>query len=89
MIFPFLFAAEELYTVLGTKMTPFLLLMWGVVFTAGVVFFFLFSCKGTEDFRHQFNHLFDNISDGDIKGVVIQHNSEVYRIISAAANLFD
>jgi len=28
--------------------------------------------------RHQINHLFDNISEGDIKGFVFQHNSEVY-----------
>ena len=42
---------------------------------------------GTEHFRHQFNHLFDNISDGDIKGFV--SNSEVDKFISAAVNLFD
>ena len=34
--------------------------------------------------RHQFIHLFDNISEGDIKGFVFQHNSEVYIFISAA-----
>jgi hypothetical protein len=32
--------------------------------------------------------LFDNIS-GDIKGFVFQHNSEVYKFISAAVDLFD
>jgi hypothetical protein len=25
-----------------------------------------FSCMGTEHLRHQFTHLFDNISEGDI-----------------------
>jgi hypothetical protein len=44
---------------------------------------------GTEHLRHQFNHLFDNISEGDIKGFVFQHNSEVYKIFSAAVNLYD
>jgi len=39
--------------------------------------------------RHQFIHLFDNISEGDIKGFVFQHNSEVYKFISAAVDLFD
>jgi hypothetical protein len=34
----------------------------------------IFSCMGTEHLRHQFNHLFDNISEGDIKGYVFQHN---------------
>ena len=29
-----------------------------------------FSCIGTEHLRHQFIHLFDNISEGDIKGFV-------------------
>ena len=29
-------------------------------------------------YGHQFNHLFNNISEGDIKGFVFQHNSEVY-----------
>jgi hypothetical protein len=28
---------------------------------------------GTEHLRHQLNHLFDNISDGDIKGFIFQH----------------
>jgi hypothetical protein len=49
----------------------------------------IFSCIGTEHLRHQFIHLFYNISDGDIKGFVFQHNSEVYKFISAAVNLFD
>jgi hypothetical protein len=35
--------------------------------------------------RHQFNHLFDHISKGDIKGFVFQHNS---KFISAAVDLF-
>jgi hypothetical protein len=35
----------------------------------------IFSCIGTEHFRHQFIHLFDNIFEGDIKGFVFQHNS--------------
>jgi len=34
-------------------------------------------------------HLFDNIFEGDIKGFVFQHNSEVYKFISAAVDLFD
>ena len=34
----------------------------------------IFSCIGTEHLRHQFIHLFDNISEGDIKGFVFQHN---------------
>jgi hypothetical protein len=49
----------------------------------------IFSCIGTEHLWHQFIHLFDNISEGDIKGFVIQHNSEVYKFISAAVDLFD
>jgi hypothetical protein len=32
----------------------------------------IFSCMGTEHLRHQFNHLFENISEGDIKGFVFQ-----------------
>jgi hypothetical protein len=32
----------------------------------------IFSCIGTEHLRHQFIHLFDNISEGDIKGFVSQ-----------------
>jgi hypothetical protein len=39
--------------------------------------------------RHQFIHLFDNISEGDIKGFVLKHDSEVYKFISAAVDLFD
>ena len=34
-------------------------------------------------------YLIPNISEGDIKGFVFQHNSEVYKFISAAVNLFD
>jgi len=49
----------------------------------------IFSCIGTEHLRHQFIHLFDNISEGDIKGFVFQHNSEVYKFICAAVDLFD
>ena len=30
-----------------------------------------------------------NISEGNIKGFVFQHNSEVYKFISAAVDLFD
>ena len=37
----------------------------------------------------RFIHLFDSISEGDIKGFVFQHNSEVYKFISAAVDLFD
>jgi hypothetical protein len=33
--------------------------------------------------------LFDNICDGDIKGFVFQHNSEINKFISAAVDLFD
>ena len=29
-----------------------------------------FSCMGAEHLRHQFNHLFDNISNGEFKGFV-------------------
>jgi hypothetical protein len=36
----------------------------------------IFSCMGTGHLRHQFNHIFDNNSDGDIKVFVFQHNSE-------------
>ena len=32
---------------------------------------------GTEHLRHQFHQLFDNISEGDIKGFVFQLNSEI------------
>jgi len=38
---------------------------------------------------YQFNHLFDNNSDGDIKGFVFQRNSEVYKFIGAVVDLFD
>ena len=41
----------------------------------------IFSCIGTEHLRHQFNQLFDTISEGDIKGSVFQHNSEVYNLL--------
>ena len=37
----------------------------------------IFSCIGTEHLRHQFIHFFDNISEGDIKGFVFQHNSDL------------
>ena len=30
----------------------------------------IFSCMGTEHLRYQFIHLFDTISEGDIKGFV-------------------
>jgi hypothetical protein len=43
----------------------------------------IFSCIGTEHLRHQF------IQSFDIKGFVFQHNSEVYKFISAAVDLFD
>jgi len=36
-----------------------------------------FSCTGTEHLRHRFNHLFDNISEGDIKGFVFQHTQRL------------
>ena len=49
----------------------------------------IFSCIGTEQLRHQFIHLFDNIPEGDIKGFVFQHNLEAYKFISAAVDLFD
>ena len=48
-----------------------------------------FSCIDTEQSRHQFIHSFDNISEGDIKGFVFQHNTEVNRFICAAVDLFD
>ena len=41
----------------------------------------IFSCIGTEHLRHQFIHLFDNISEGDIKGFVFQHNSEFTNLL--------
>ena len=41
LIFPFLFAVEE-FTVLNTKVAPFPWLLWGVAFTACVVFLLLF-----------------------------------------------
>ena len=31
----------------------------------------------------------NNISEGDIKGFVFQHNLKVYKFISAAVDLFD
>jgi hypothetical protein len=37
----------------------------------------IFSCIGTEYLRHQFIHLFDDISEGD-NGFVFQHKSEVF-----------
>jgi hypothetical protein len=45
--------------------------------------------NGTEHLRHQFIHLFDIISEGDIKGFAFQHNLKVYKFISAAVDLFD
>ena len=50
---------------------------------------FIFSCISTGHLRHQFIHLFDNISEGDIQGFVFQHNLKVYKFISAAVDLFD
>jgi glycogen synthase len=47
-----------------------------------------FHGMGTENLRHQFSHLFDHISECDIRGFVLQHNSEVYKFISAAVDLF-
>ena len=41
----------------------------------------IFPCIGTEHLRHQFIHLFDNISEGDIKGFVFQHNSEFTNLL--------
>ena len=49
----------------------------------------IFPCISTEHLRHQFTHLFDNISEGIINGFVFQHNSEVYKFISAAVENFD
>ena len=40
-------------------------------------------------YGYQFIHIFDNVSEGDIKGFVFQHNSEIYNFISAAVDLFD
>jgi hypothetical protein len=51
-------------------------------------FIFIFSVS-VQHLRHQFIHLFDNISEGDINGFGFQHNSEVYKFISAAVDLFD
>ena len=58
----------------------------GIIFKMGSTSFFHVSVP---NLRHQFIHLFDNISEGDIKGFVFQHNSEVYKFISAAVDLFD
>ena len=41
----------------------------------------IFSCIGTEHVRPHIIHLFDNTSEGDIKGFVLQHNSEVYKLL--------
>lgn len=49
----------------------------------------VFSCMRTDHLRQQFSHLFDGITNGDIKGFVFQHNSEVYKFIDAAVDLFD
>jgi len=49
----------------------------------------IFSCIGTKHLQLQFIHFFDSISEGDIKGFVFQHNSEVYKFISAAVDLFN
>jgi len=41
----------------------------------------IFSCIGTGHLRHQFIHLVNNISEGDIKGFVFQHKLEVYKLL--------
>ena len=65
--------------------------MFAICVKTGIIFKMrsIFSCISTEHLRHQFIHLFDNISEGDIKGFVFQHNSEVYKFINAAVDLFD
>ena len=48
----------------------------------------IFSCIGTEHLRHQFIHLFDSISEGNIEGFVFQHTQKFYKFISAVVDLF-
>ena len=49
----------------------------------------IFSCIGTEHLRHQFIHLFDNISEGDIKGFVFQHNPFTNLLVQLSIFLID
>jgi hypothetical protein len=49
----------------------------------------IFSCTGTEHLRHQFTHLFDHISEGDIKGFVFQHNSDTNLLVQLSIFLID
>ena len=49
----------------------------------------IFSCIGTEHLQHQFIHLFDNIFEGDMKGFVLQHNSEVNKFMQLSILLID
>ena len=46
--------------------------MFAICAKTGIMFKMrsIFSCIGTEHLRHQFIHLFDNISEGDIKAAV-------------------
>jgi len=48
----------------------------------------IFSCIGTEHLRHQFSHLFDNISEGDIKGFVFQHTNLLVQLSIFLIDLF-
>jgi len=48
----------------------------------------IFSCIGTKHLRHQFIHLFDNVSEGDIKGFVFQHSSELLQLSIFLIDLF-
>ena len=56
--------------------------MFAVCVKTGIIFkmrntFSMFP-MGTEHLRHQLNHLFDNISEGDIKGFVFQHTVQKF-----------
>jgi len=45
------------------------------------------SCIGTEHLRHQFTHLFDIISEGDIKGFVFQHGKVIQKFTNLLVQL--
>ena len=49
----------------------------------------IFSCIGTEHLLHQFIRLFDNISDGDIKGFVFQHQKFTNLLVQLSIFLID
>jgi len=57
----------------------------GVIFKMKNTLFFMY---GHRTFTAPVQPLFNNISEGDIEGFVFQHNSEIYKFISAAVDLF-